>query len=277
MALRNILFENIAFCVDDRTNVFFNDGNGNSVGPFWDLFENGQWEYDALVRFLRLISRPGIVIDIGAWIGPYAMLSLANGHGVACFEPDPEARMLLNMNMQASGQENFIVSDKAIAPQAGTTKLFSNQFGDSESSVARRRIRNGRELFAEQSIEVSAIDLNEAASHLGSDPISTVKMDVEGSEYALLEQVFEFISNRKCNLLMQFHPDNSVGVDLSDISVFSKIFRSHIAKKSPTTTIKWGGVWRNLSEFDAIPDERTTVNNLEFIVIDQIPGELSSR
>src|SRR4051794_20749320 len=69
---------------------------------FWELFDKGLWEPSTL-RVLRDRLRVGArYVDIGAWVGPTALVAAAAGAQVEAFEPDPGALDELEANLAAN-------------------------------------------------------------------------------------------------------------------------------------------------------------------------------
>ncbi|MFL5582473.1 MAG: FkbM family methyltransferase [Gemmatimonadaceae bacterium] len=132
----------------------------------------GTWE-PAVVSFLADELRPGdVVLDVGAFVGPYAMLAArrvgAAGH-VHAFEPDSTARALLERNLARNAIVNVSVHACAVSASAGTLRLEAEP-GDS-------RTRTG----AVGDVTVPAVTLDGFCAQRGIRP-AVIKADIEGGE-----------------------------------------------------------------------------------------------
>jgi len=67
---------------------------------FWKALETGNWEYENIKYITENVKQGDIVLDVGAWIGPYTLLFSALKAITCAFEPDPDARHLLRVLIQ---------------------------------------------------------------------------------------------------------------------------------------------------------------------------------
>ena len=72
-----------------------------------DVLSDGVWEPYKSARFAKLLGAraPGLVVDVGANIGWYALLAAHLGHGVVAFEPAAYNAELLRASAWANGVE----------------------------------------------------------------------------------------------------------------------------------------------------------------------------
>jgi len=77
------------------------------------------WEEDTFDTFEMVADKNAIAIDLGAWIGTTSIWLSKNFHYVLAVEPDRESVVFLGKNLQASGCDNVIICDKAIAETDG--------------------------------------------------------------------------------------------------------------------------------------------------------------
>ena len=133
-----------------------------------------RWEAEGLA-YLRNNVRPGDqFVDIGAWVGPYALLAsrLVEPTGrVYAIEPDPVARAALERNIAENSAPNISVIPWAVTEQRGMIDLDVSALGDSRTKV--RRGKSGH--------EVASVTLDEFCDQEGLIP-SVIKIDVEGAE-----------------------------------------------------------------------------------------------
>lgn len=137
----------------------------------------GTLERHKLASFMARL-RPGMTVwDIGANVGLFTLPSARavgpTGHVVA-FEPMPRNLRFLRRHLALNGLGGIVVCEAAVSDRAGTLRMKE---GDSPS-----------EFHADPGgdWEVRAITLDEWLSENGALPPDVVKIDVEGSDDAVL-------------------------------------------------------------------------------------------
>ena len=155
--------------------------------PFWEKFAKG-WEPDT-ERIYRNLVKPGsVVLDIGAWIGPTVVFALYCGASrIIALEPNPDSYLRLTRIKALNPQ----IADKvtpincALHSTSGKLKMGlvagemdSSTFGISGSDV-----------------EVDTISLEKLIQEFRLDRIDLIKIDIEGAE-ALLPDELERLSRR---------------------------------------------------------------------------------
>jgi FkbM family methyltransferase len=154
------------------------------TGPsrFWDWYASETWEPETIAVFDRFL-RPGArYVDLGAWIGPTALLAAAKTERIVCAEPDPEAFPVLreNLDLNPAVAAKTTALQVAVGAQDGSAVLSSaGAGGDSNSSLVRPR-------DAGSHWTVEQVTLATLLARAGMDAPDFVKMDVEGAEYALV-------------------------------------------------------------------------------------------
>lgn len=170
---------------------------------FWTRAAAGDWEPETLAA-LAAATGPGVVLlDIGAWVGPTSLFAAARGARVLAVEADPAALRELDANIAANPAlaPRISVMARAAAPDPGLIRLGpARKPGDSMSSI----LHGGREGAWEVEAATPAM-LLAAVAALGDGPL-TVKIDIEGGEYALLPPLVAALPDRATTLLCAFHP-----------------------------------------------------------------------
>ena len=142
---------------------------------------NLSWE-PILLQALSESLRPGdTFLDIGSWIGPYAVLAsklvTESGKVYAC-EPDPIARELLLKNVAENGCTNVTVLGNAVSDRDGPILLTKGQeLGDSNTSIATS---SSAETFQVEGISLKTLCLKHAIKP------DVIKMDAEGAEEKII-------------------------------------------------------------------------------------------
>ncbi|MBI1725713.1 MAG: FkbM family methyltransferase [Candidatus Rokubacteria bacterium] len=157
--------------------------SGPSRGIRWVVGSapHGAWlgtlERDKMFRFMARL-RPGMTVwDIGANVGLYTLPSarvVAPAGCVVAFEPMPRNLHFLRRHLALNGLAGVAVCEAAVSDRAGTLRMKE---GDSPS-----------EFHADPGgdWEVTAITLDEWLSENEALPPDVVKIDVEGSDDAVL-------------------------------------------------------------------------------------------
>ena len=147
---------------------------------------SAMWHRDNLekLRFDYKIYKHDIVIDIGANIGVFAdVIHKKYGCYVYAFEPGEEYYDILEKKFK--GNDKIIIRNYAITGNGG----FINYDGDSESCV----ISGDKKVLSKSINDIILIDT------------ALVKINIEGGEYDLLEQIEEDRLKLVENLQVQFH------------------------------------------------------------------------
>jgi len=170
----------------------------------WRRFRNPK--YRSIRRFRREMQRArpgGLMIDCGANVGEVATLFLRKGFTVHAFEPDPDARAVLQKRLGAD--PNLVVHPQAVGVRPGHATLFrkpkldEKAVGGTQSSSLVKR-----DLHAD-AVEVEVIDLAAFITGLGRR-VDVVKLDIEGAEVDILEAMLETRFDRQIGqLLVETH------------------------------------------------------------------------
>ena len=142
---------------------------------------SGNYAQDVAAVFRRFL-RPGMgVIDIGANMGYFSMLSasLVGGDGfVLAVEPNPRNARLLECSRRANGFAQMHVAQVAAGRQTGLLALHTSHSTGTASALAE----GAADLLDSESVACVALDaLVPEGQH-----IDFIKIDVDGGEYTSL-------------------------------------------------------------------------------------------
>ncbi|GEM_PF-976815 len=174
--------------------------------------------------FRHEIPRGTTVIDVGANIGfytlPFARAVGEHGH-VFAFEPAPENLNYLKKNIKANGYKNVTVVEKAVGDYDSVIKLYLSGFNpgghqifDMREKIFEGELTDDRKALLEdehsnmprKSVEVSIVSLD-AFLKDHPQPISFIKMDVEGAEGGVLRGMKKVLEkNKDIKLHFEFTP-----------------------------------------------------------------------
>lgn len=161
--------------------------------PFWRRFAQ-QWEPDTERIYQSVIKPDAVVLDIGAWIGPTLLFALACGaQEIYAVEPNPDSfqklSRLIRLNPQLADRVTLINS--AISAHSGSVTM-GLAAGDEDTSM----FGICRQGHNQRTQEVAATTLDGLINDHGLDQINLIKIDIEGAE-AMLCNDLEILSRRQ--------------------------------------------------------------------------------
>jgi FkbM family methyltransferase len=158
------------------------------------------------LELLMASLRPGdIVYDVGANVGLYTVFlgKIVGGTGqVLAFEPDSRNYRRLQENIGLNRLPNVHCFRKALADRTGTAELYIEK-GDTCVSSLVRPLSTGN--IEQQVVELVEGDGFRRAENL---PVPhAIKIDVEGSEYAVIQGLRGTLAETLCRLVCcEIHP-----------------------------------------------------------------------
>lgn len=152
-----------------------------------------------------------VIFDIGAHIGISTLYfkSIFPDSEIHCFEPNPELVEVLNENILINGLENIEVHEVAISNREGNAKLYIDTSVDKWHSNSSLLIGGWTKKEILTPIEVKL----EILSKYLIDEVDMLKIDVEGHEYHIVQEIQNELNN-VLNIAIEIHP----GQDIKKIS-----------------------------------------------------------
>jgi FkbM family methyltransferase len=134
---------------------------------------------------LDLAPPDGVILDLGAHLGTFALAAAASGRRVIAVEASPRNFELLRRSARANELEDTItIVPVAVSDRAGTARFQQEgAWGQITDSVWARDV-----------VEVPVRTVPEILSDLGVGRVDVVKLDVEGSEIAALDGMARMLS-----------------------------------------------------------------------------------
>jgi FkbM family methyltransferase len=126
------------------------------------------------------ISAGDVVIDVGGHIGCFAVAAARRGARVLSFEPFPSNFAVLQRNIERNGPADVRAFPYAISDRHEVRELF---LPGNAADSGRYSLHPGR---GSDTISVRCVPLDEVVREQGIDQIDLLKLDCEGSEYAIL-------------------------------------------------------------------------------------------
>ncbi len=165
------------------------------------------YERDVTAVFRRLL-RPGMgVVDIGANIGYFTLLSaaLVGADGfVLAIEPNPRNARLLEASRRANGFAQVVVSQTAAGRDTGLLVLNTSHSNGTTSAPPDK----ADALLGSETVPSVRVD----ALVPGARRIDLIKADVEGAEYNALFGAREVIARDRPVIISEFSPNLMPGI-----------------------------------------------------------------
>lgn len=167
----------------------------DSVAYWADNYER----HDEVQVFVSLL-RPGmVVVDVGANIGMYSMLSaqaVRPSGRVFAFEPVPEVYRSLTDNLAISDITNVVPNCLALSDVSGTARFYLGR-NDSMGSLYRAQTTT--------SIEVPTETLDGFLERCGVTKVDAVKLDAEGAEMHIVRGMHRLLGRPDRPILFVEH------------------------------------------------------------------------
>jgi FkbM family methyltransferase len=215
--------------------VFLIEKYGNPNLSFWvDTYAD--WEYDTFAIFDHLLDKEKILIDIGGWIGTTSMYGSRKSKFVYCVEADNESFRDLAKNMAANCEQNYILFNNAIYNVDGVDIAFGKNLflGQSKLNDSTSHIHD--DVVNTHDYLVKTITLQRMISNIDPSRISLIKVDIEGGEENILDDLFEIRQKYRTPLYISFHYDWWKDKNLDRFSYLSDKHRQAIIA-NPFTSI----------------------------------------
>jgi FkbM family methyltransferase len=140
------------------------------------------YEPETTPLLFRLAQQADVVVDVGAFVGFFAVLAaLANRQSrVFAFEPMADNAERARRHIELNGLTNVELIDAAVADSSGSAELFhTGTAHPSSTSLVRDFMRSHEDLHA---AVVPTIDLDSFLEERGVASVSLVKLDIETGE-----------------------------------------------------------------------------------------------
>tara|TARA_B110000285_G_scaffold204034_1_gene240672 strand:+ start:469 stop:1845 length:1377 start_codon:yes stop_codon:yes gene_type:complete len=179
----------------------------NSIRDNLDFWKNiyANWENDTFEIFDTYLNKDKIMIDIGGWIGTTAMYGSRQSKHVYCIEADTLSFNDLSLNMNNNCiNNNYTLINKAIYNENnidigfGKNKFMHNsKLNDSTSQIYKNDCNN--------TVKTITIDAIINDYNINVNDISLIKVDIEGGEEYILNDLYKIYDNYNINLYVSMH------------------------------------------------------------------------
>ena len=171
----------------------------------------GAYEPEVTAVF-RQVLRPGMaVIDVGANIGFFTMLSAAAvgpEGAVLAVEPNPENARLLEASRRLNGFGHVTVAQVAAGDALGLLALNTTHSNGTTSDPGAEL----DDLLLARTVPCIPVDSLAAAAWRGDRRVGLIKVDVEGAEYKALRGASGVIARDRPTIISEFSPTFMPGI-----------------------------------------------------------------
>jgi FkbM family methyltransferase len=168
------------------------------------MFE-GMYQQDVLIALRTLVKDGDTVFDVGGHHGLMALVSsaAAGTRGkVVTFEPNPYARQQLETHLALNKAHNVVVEPTALSDRNDTVSFYVQTGNVTWNSTIVKKFAN---FDSGESIVISAVTLDDYVARTRTVP-DVIKIDVEGSEFLVLEGAKKTLRAYRPVLIMEFNP-----------------------------------------------------------------------
>ncbi|PIQ48594.1 MAG: hypothetical protein COW03_09430 [Cytophagales bacterium CG12_big_fil_rev_8_21_14_0_65_40_12] len=170
----------------------------------WYIYQHKIWEKNITKHFTQTVKPNDVVIDIGANIGYFTLLSAmltGNQGSVHAFEPQKEIYSALTENISLNNLSNVITNNLGLGSKSGTLTLTQMPGNRGGGRILENQVQQGI------SEKVKVISLDQYVENHQIGEINFIKIDVEGFEYEVLQGANRVFSKLKPSCLFEFSPD----------------------------------------------------------------------
>jgi FkbM family methyltransferase len=179
-----------------------------------DIYLTGGKSHDSEIRLakylIKNLKEGDIFIDVGAHFGYFSLLAakLVNSEGkVISFEPSPKTFNILKQN--AETKENMVIINNAVSDQHEEINFyeFPNRYSEYNSTdVTQYEHLGWFKNNQPKCIKIETVILSEYFELKNINP-SIIKIDVEGSEFKVINGLKDYLINSSPKIIMEFLTD----------------------------------------------------------------------
>jgi len=181
-----------------------------SISENLDFWKNiyPTWENDTFTIFDKYLSRDKIFIDIGAWIGTTSMYGSRKSKHVYSVEADNLSIKDLSLNLSNNCiNNNYTVINKAIFNKDNVSLNFGKNMFMYGSKMNDSTSQIHKDESSGPSIKVKTITIDSIINKYNINPndISLIKVDIEGGEEDLLNDLYNLNNKHKIPIYISIH------------------------------------------------------------------------
>jgi FkbM family methyltransferase len=158
------------------TGIYTIEVPADSIGSLLEVFNSSVYD--------KVLKPNGIVLDIGAHVGSFAIKVSDAVKLVIAVEPEEGNYKRIKYNIMRNGIRNIIVVNEALSSYSGKDTLNISKRSSCHSlvyDVGAKHI----------SVTVNTLDRLLASFDMGEEPIDFIKIDAEGAELKVLQGAWQ--------------------------------------------------------------------------------------
>lgn len=186
----------------------------NIANNFWkNQFTN--WENDTFSTFDKYLQKDKQFLDIGGWIGTTCLYASKKSSKVVVVEADPVSVEILKKNISLNNLNDIcFLESNPILNEKRTIFFGPNKIGNHHhlnDSMSQLKFHKTHE----SDVTKESITLNEIIDKYSLDDLCLIKVDIEGGEEFILDDLYNYASKNKVPLYLSFHYSWWVNKDLN--------------------------------------------------------------
>ncbi len=157
---------------------------------------NHRYGFPVGFNVLLAVVKPGArVLDLGAHIGVFSLFAAASGHHVASVEASPQNVALLEESVRENGFTTVQVVPVAVSDHGGQVEFFPfGPYGFVSNAMSKS-------MTDAVPITIPAVTVDSLLGQIGWDTVDFVKLDVEGSEVAVLSGMSRLLAREDAPII----------------------------------------------------------------------------
>ncbi|MEM1859890.1 MAG: FkbM family methyltransferase [Metallosphaera sp.] len=181
---------------DGEVSITCRTNKGNDLGHIMEIFLDNSYNYDV---------RNKVVIDVGASNGDSSIFFAKRGaKRIIALEPDEESYALATRNVEASRVgDQVILLNKALSSQRGKITLYVYENSVNGNSIDPQNMVKLGERVIPKTVE--SVTLTELLDMAKDETVGLLKMDCEGCEYSVLNNLDREAFERIEAIFMEYH------------------------------------------------------------------------
>ena len=181
---------------------------GDHIGS--QIYWRGSHSEDALAALDHVLEEDSTFFDVGANIGEFTLFAAKRvpGGSVHAFEPGPDQRLRLVANVEANGFRNVTVRALALGDREGRTTLWVPETAEPDGTINRgKSTTSPSRTEGHAAVPVPETTLDAYVREVGVRRVDCIKMDVEGSEHAVLRGARDLLDRDRPALLLELNAE----------------------------------------------------------------------
>jgi FkbM family methyltransferase len=165
------------------------------------------WEKETFDIFDKYLNKDKSFIDIGAWIGTTCMYGSRKSKHVYCVEADHKSFADLKRNCKVNCIDNLTFFYNAIFNKDDTEVMFGkNKFkNNTHLNDSMSQICLDKQTVTEDYYFVPTITVKKLMESVNPLEISLIKVDIEGGEENILQDLYDVHNEYSIPLFVSFH------------------------------------------------------------------------